>query len=78
LQPIKRKHVIQKQSYRQPPIRMYNTQQQMENVMNSPYLTPDEKSTLYSNELNRLQVFQNKLSSRLQAQDRLQIIFRIC
>jgi hypothetical protein len=49
----------QKQSYQQPPIptAMCNTQRQMVNIMNSPQLTPDEKSALYSNELNRFKRF---------------------
>ena len=36
---------------------MCNTQQRMEDVMNSPYLTQDESGTLYSNELNPFQMF---------------------
>ena len=52
----------QKQSYQQPPIptAMCNTQRrqrQMVNIMNSAQLTPDEKSALYSHELDRFQAF---------------------
>ena len=44
-----------KKSYRQPPIlnAMYNTEQEMENILSAPSMTPDEKSTLYSNEYHR-------------------------
>jgi hypothetical protein len=38
-------------------------------IMHSPQLTPDEKSSFYSKEFNRFQTFQNKLSNQLQAQD---------
>ena len=44
---------MKKQSYRQPPIlnAKYNTEQEMENILNAPSMTPDEKSTLCSNDI---------------------------
>ena len=46
---------IQKRSYEQSPMlnAMYNSDQQMKQIVQAPLLTPDEKSTLYSNELHR-------------------------
>ena len=38
-------------------------------------LTPDEKSTLYSNELHRFQSFQNQLQNQLRSQNYLQTQF---
>ena len=38
----------------------------------TPLLTPDEKSTLYSNELHRFQSFQNQLQNQLRSQNNLQ------
>ena len=62
---------MRKQSYRQPPIlnAMYNTEQEMENILNAcaPFMTPDEKSTLYSNEYHRFQTFKNQLQSKFQS-----------
>ena len=60
---------MRKQSYRQPPIlnAMYNTEQEMENILNAPSMTPDEKSTLYSNEYHRFQTFKNQLQSKFQS-----------
>ena len=40
---------------------MYNTEQEMENILNAPFVTPDEKSTLYSNEYHRFDTMQNQL-----------------
>ena len=50
---------IGKKSYRQPPIlnAMYNMEQELENILSVPSMTPDEKSTLYSNEYHRFQTF---------------------
>ena len=60
---------MRKQSYRQPPIlnAMYNTEQEMENILNAPFMTPDKKSTLYSNEYHRFQTFKNQLQSKFQS-----------
>ena len=68
------KKCIQKQSHRQPPIlnAMYNSDQQMKKIVQAPLLTPDEKSTLYSNELHRFQSFQNQLQNQLRSQNNLQ------
>ena len=54
---------IEMQSYRQPPIynTMYNTKQQMEDIMNTSSMTPDGNSALCSNRYYRLQAFQNQL-----------------
>ena len=59
---------MRKQSYRQPPIlnAMYNTEQEMENILNAPSMTPDEIRTLYSNEYHRFQKFKNQLKSKFQ------------
>ena len=59
---------IKMHSYRQPPIynAMYNTQQQMEDIMNTASMTPDQKSALYSNQYHRLQAFQNQLQNQIQ------------
>ena len=46
---------------------MYNTEQEMENILNAPSMTPDEKSTLYSNEYHRFQTFKNQLQSKFQS-----------
>ena len=59
---------MRKQSYRQPPIvnAIYNTEQEMENIVNAPSMTPDEKSTLYSSEYHRFQTLRNQLQSDFQ------------
>ena len=43
---------IKEESYRQHPSfnNMYKTEQQIENIMNTPSMIPDEKSALYSYE----------------------------
>ena len=46
---------------------MYNTEQEMENILNAPSMTPDEKSTLYSNEYHRFLTFKNQLQSKFQS-----------
>ena len=46
---------------------MYNTEQEMENILNAPSMTPDEKSTLYSNEHHRFHTFKNQLQSKFQS-----------
>ena len=51
---------------------MYNLDQQMKQIVQAPLLTPDEKSTLYSNELHRFQSFQNELQNELRSQNNLQ------
>ena len=51
---------------------MYNSDQQMKQIVQAPFLTPDEKSTLYSNELHRFQSFQNQLQNQLYSQNNLQ------
>ena len=60
---------MRKQSYRQPPIlnAMYNTEQEMENILNAPSMIPDEKSALYSNEYHRFQTFKNQLQSKFES-----------
>ena len=40
---------------------MYHSEQQMRDIMQAPQLTPDEKSELYSNELQRFKAFKNQL-----------------
>ena len=71
---LKKYTYIQKQSYRQPPIvnAMYNSDQQMKQIVQAQLLTPDEKSTLYSNELHHFHSFQNKLQNQLRSQNNLQ------
>ena len=61
---------IRKRSYEQSPIlnAMYNSDQQMKQIVQAPLLTPDEKSTLYSNELHRFQSFQNQRQNQLSSQ----------
>ena len=44
----------------------------MKQIVQAPLLTPDEKSTLYSNELHRFQLFQNQLQNHLRSQNNLQ------
>ena len=60
---------IRKKSYRQPPLlnAMYNTEQEMANILSAPSMTPDEKSTRYSNEYHRFQTFKNQLQSKFQS-----------
>ena len=69
-----RDRYIRKRSYEQSPIlnAMYNSDQQMKQIVQAPLLTPDEKSTLYSNELHRFQSFQNQLQNQLRSQNNLQ------
>ena len=57
---------MRKKSYRQPSIlnAMYNTEQEMENILSAPSMTPDEKSTLYSNQYHRFPTFKNQLQSK--------------
>ena len=50
---------------------MYNSDQ-MKQIVQAPLLTPDEKSTLYSNELHRFQSFPNQLQNQLCSQNNLQ------
>ena len=38
-----------------------------ENILSAPSMTPDEKSTLYSNEYHRFQAFKNQLQSKFQS-----------
>ena len=65
---------IRKRSYEQSPVlnAMYNSDQQMKQIVQAPLLTPDEKSTLYSNEFHRFQSFQNQLQYQLRSQNNLQ------
>ena len=60
---------MRKKSYRQPPIlnAMYNTEQEMENILSAPSMTSDEKSALYFNEYHRFQTFKNQLQSKFQS-----------
>ena len=51
---------------------MYNSDQQMKQIVQAPLLTPDEKSTLHSNELHHFQSFQNQLQNQLRSQNNLQ------
>jgi hypothetical protein len=54
---------LHKQSYRQPPLvnAMYDAEQRMQEIMEAPQLTAVEKSKLYSDQLNRLLIFKNKM-----------------
>ena len=65
---------IRKRSYEQSPIlnAMYNSEQQIKQIVQAPLLKPDEKSTLYSNELYRFQSFQNQLQNQLRSQTNFQ------
>ena len=71
---------IQKQSYRQPPIlnAMYNTQQQMENTMHSPPLTPDRKVHFIA--MNFIDFKRFKINSPISSKIKIscKINFRIC
>ena len=51
---------------------MYNSDQQMKQIVQTPFVTPDEKRTLYSNELHRFHSFQNQLQNQLRSQNSLQ------
>jgi hypothetical protein len=55
--------IIQKQSYRQPPLVnvMYDAEQRMKEIMDAPQLSTVEKSKLYSDQLNRFLTFKNKM-----------------
>ena len=55
---------MRKKSYRQPPTlnAMYNTEQEMENILRAPSMTPDKRSTLYSNEYHRFETFGYKVN----------------
>ena len=55
---------------------MYNSDQQMKQIVQTPFLTPDEKNILYSNELQRFQSFQNQLQNQLHFQNNLQTQFQ--
>ena len=44
----------------------------MKQIVQAPLLTPDEKRTLYSNELHRFHSFQNQLQNQLRSQNSLQ------
>ena len=44
----------------------------MKQILQAPLLTPDEKSTLYSNELHRFQSFQNQLQNQVRSPNNLQ------
>ena len=65
---------IRKRSYEQSPIlnTMYNSDQHVKQIVQAPLLTPDEKSTVYSNEFHRFQSFQNQLQNQLRSQNNLQ------
>ena len=54
---------IQKQSYQQPPLlnSMYDAEQRMKEIMETPQLSAVEKSKLYSDQLNRFLTFKNKM-----------------
>ena len=65
---------IRKRSYEQSPIlnAMYNSDQQMKQIVQAPLLTPYKKSTLYSNEFHRFQSFKIQLQNQLRSQNNLQ------
>ena len=46
---------------------MYNTEQEIKNILNAPSISPDQKSTLYSNEYHRFQTFKNQLQNKFQS-----------
>ena len=54
---------LHKQSHQQPPLvnAMYDAEQRMREIMEAPKLTTVEKSKLYSDQLNRFLIFQNKM-----------------
>jgi hypothetical protein len=54
---------IQKQSYQQPPQlnAMYDAEQRMKEIIEAPQLSAEEKSKLYSDQLNRFLTFKNKM-----------------
>ena len=51
---------------------MYNSDQQMKQIVQAPLFTPDEKSALYSNEFPRFQSFQNQPQNKIRSQNNLQ------
>ena len=57
-------HYVRKKSYRHSPnlSAMYNTEKRMEEIMEAPQLSSWEKSKLYSDQLNRLLIFENKMN----------------
>ena len=44
----------------------------MKQIAHVPLLTPNEKSTIYSNELHRFQAFQNQHQNQIRSQNNLQ------
>ena len=66
---------IQKRSYEQSPMlnAMYNSDQQMKQIVQAPFLTPDEKSTLYSL-MNYTVSNHSKINSKMNSA--LKIIFK--
>jgi hypothetical protein len=58
---------IQKQSYLQPPLVMYDAEQRMKEIMSAPQLSLVEKSKLYSDQLNWFLTFRNKMDVPAQA-----------
>ena len=65
---------IRKRWYEQTPIlnAMYNSDQQTNQIVQEPRLTPDGKSTIYCDELQRFQSFQNQHQNQLRSQNNLQ------
>jgi hypothetical protein len=55
---------IQKQSHQQPPQlnAMYDAEQRMKEIIEAPQLSAEEKSKLYSDQLNRFLTFKNKMA----------------
>ena len=51
---------------------MYNSDEQMKQIVQAPLVIPNEKDTLYSNELHRFQSFQNQFQNQLRSKDNLQ------
>ena len=43
---------------------MYNTKKRMQEIMEAPQLSSWEKSKLYSDQLNRLLMFKNKMNQK--------------
>ena len=57
---------VRKKSYRHSPNlnAMYNTEKRMQEIMEAPQLSSWEKSNLYSDQLNRLLMFKNKMNQK--------------
>ena len=65
---------FKKNSYQQPPIvnAMYNSEEQMQQIMQAPQLTPDAKAKLYDQTLQRFLTFQSQLKNQHLVQNNLE------